>query len=1117
MKYFSLFWLVGCTTVAVAQTPAVPDTLTGCGVTTSFMEKNIDPQLLQTMNAQWQAYSKQNKATGRLSADDPVLVVPVMFHIAHKGEGVGSGSNVSEGQIQTALATLNNAFRARGKFASGNDTRIEFVLANCSGIDRADASGVPNFLSQGVIVSDGNQQQQVKALFGTYSDKFVNVYVCPTITGAGGFANFGGDMFIPVYIFSKSGSNYSTSQTFAHEMGHSLFLNHTFAGDNSCIGCSFDNVVCPINDNPTFNGDQVADTPPHRVFDVGYNSSPAAINTCTGEPFGIGLVKNHMAYYNNPDRFTPGQIARMRFYLENYLTKWLNSDAIPTPNDQLSLSSVPSLVCANSSVAMGYSNNSGSGNPVFLIQKGDDVVQYVEVADGLANFTFPVNYFNVSNYGVNLPSGNDYSIRLVAGCNSKSSAAIQYSNVSTYQASVVGADGQPLPNINTLTDGSINLCNSSSLTLKARLTYTQNGSQYMVPESELSGLNFQWTLNGGNLPSATGSSYALSGTSGTYRYTLTAPGCVSQSAASYGVTANFNQTPYALTSDLDDGRIPVKTQCAGNSLKLYSTYVSNNAAYKWYKDGVLMTSETGRILVVGSTGNYKVVPSDGSCYIESNGNREVAINFGNSLENYIRQPTDSLVCDAYVYLYTSGWAEGLSYQWLRNGVEISSAYQNFYSTNQEGVYSMRLRQGSCTSVSNAVRLYKSDKEQKPVISAPSAFASGLSYYISIRNPNNNLQWYKDGNLIQDAYNSNLKISTSGVYTVRKGYSDCAIDSDPIMADFGNSLSATILAQDSVRTLCNGNSATAVLYLDGRFFENFSSLSFRWTKDGVDLPSSNFYADKSYFYAYEDGVYRIRVSNGSSSGLSNPISVSSVSSRTVRLTVAESARSACEGNLTKLRFPQTSVNNPSLIWQRDGVTIPNQHQLELIALQSGSYTATYQGDGCTITTEPLPVIIGSEATSATLSGDYAIRTGETANLLISASAELNYFFKLSDGTEYTGQGATILIPKSPNLSTTYTLLSYGTHCGLGNASGTARIEVTKCAEGVVNYSLGSGFWDAPYLWSCGSVPTVLDPVRISSSHDVSLPNYISLKAKSLELQGNILYNQYYPNATIQIGK
>jgi len=1099
MKYTVLLLLTVLTLQAAAQTP---DSLTRCGVNSAFMEKNIDLELLHQMQIQWEDYAQHSKSNGRLSGDDPVLVVPVMFHIAHRGESVGFGSNVSESQIQAALANLNNIFRARGNYAAGNDTRIEFVLANCSGIDRADASGVSNFSAQGVIWTDYNQQQQVRALFGTYQDKVVNIYVSHAISGAGGFASYGGDMFILASEFPRVSSSNAKSLTFAHEMGHCLFLSHTFEGDNSCLGCANDNIVCPANDNPLTEGDQVADTPPHRVFDLNYNTPANANNTCTGQPFSEGLVRNHMAYYTNADRFTPGQVTRMRFFLENYLTRWLTSDAIPTPNNQLSLSSVPSSVCANSNVTVGYVNNSGSPNPVLLVQKGDDVVHYADASDGLINFTFPAYYFNVNPATGILPSGNDYRVRLVAGCNSTLSNTFQYNNVPAYTASIVGPDGEPLPNTNTKTDGSVTLCSGSSLTLKARLTYTQNGIEYRVSGPELADLDFQWSLNGNNLPNATGSSYTVNGQQGTYRYTVAKSGCTNQGITSYGILVDFNPTSYAGTSDFDNGKIPLKTQCTGSTLKLYSTYISNTATYKWYKDEVLLAGETGRTLLAGSSGTYKVVPSDGSCPFVMPGNKGIAITIGNALENYIRPPVDSLLCNTYTYLFSVGWAEGLSYQWLRNGAEIPNAYLSSFGTNQEGVYSLRLRQGNCESVSNAVRLYQSDKEQKPIILAPKDFGNGVSYYISMSNPNNNQQWYKDGQSIPGAYNSNLKISTSGVYTVRKGYGTCTVESDPLTVNFGNDLAPTILGEDSVRLVCNNLSTSTFLRFDGSFIENGSGLSYRWMKDGTDLPLYNYYADKPFLQTYEDGVYRLRVSNSYSSGISNPITVSSVNHQTVRLAAETGLQSACTGNVIKLNFPMTSLIDPFLIWKRDDTPIPNQHQTELTVLQSGTYTAFYQGDGCTITTDAIDVRIDSDRVSATLSGDYTIRAGESANLTLHTATGFNYFFKLSDGSEYVGGENTMLIPKSPNLSTPYAITSFGTHCGLGNISGMAQIDVTKCPVDAVNYTLTSGFWDTASNWSCGSVPTALDPVRISPSHTIHLSPYYEAKSKSIELQGQL---------------
>ncbi len=1129
MKYLSLLLLTGWATLAAAQNPTVPDTLLPCGVTSSFMEKNIDPQLLQQMNAQWEAYSKQSKANGRLSADDPVLMVPVMFHIAHRGEAVGSGSNLSEGRIQAALATLNTIYRARGKYAAANDTRIEFVLANCSGIDRADASGVPNFLSKGVIYTDGNQQQQIKALFGTYQDKVLNIYVSHAILDASGFAYYGGDLFITAGEFPRADGLYATARIFAHEVGHSLFLYHTFQGDKSCSGCPPENVICPVNTNPLTDGDQVADTSPHRVQDLGFNTLPTAINPCTDTPFGLEMVKNHMAYGTNADRFTPGQIARMRFYLENYLSRWIHSDAIPTPNNQLSFSTVPTSVCANSSVTVGFNNNSGSANPVLLIQKGEDVVQYVDVSTNPVSFTFPESIFGSIYF--NLTSGNDYRIRAVAGCNSQLSQTIQVTNGAIFAAHVVDVDNQLLPNTDDDKNVSLSLCPGSLLTLKARLTNLQDNLEIPLPEADLANFTFQWTLDGAPVTGATGASHAADG-NGTYRYNVTSSLCTSQSKTSKSATLSSSALASSSTSGAYGGRQPLERQCLGSVVPLYSTYASNSASYTWYKDGVMMPGETSRILLAGNTGTYRVITGDGSCAFSIPGNDGVALSFSNVLENRIStimqqesrvfELKDSLVCRDFFFIYSQDkvfhsnerakWAEGLSYQWLRNGAEIQSANGLYYGTSSEGIYSLKIRQGACESVSNSKSFYKSDKAQKPIILAPPSFANGVAYYLRVEYPQNQ-QWFKDDQPMENR-DDRLLITTPGVYKVRKSFYNCAIDSDPVVVSFGNTLSPIISARDSVRLVCENFSSPSMLYLDQKFIQSTSGFSFRWMKDGIDLPLSDPYADKDTILIAQDGVYQLRVSNGLASGISNPITVSSTSNQSVQLSVLNEQRTSCNGTSIRLTFPPTSITNLVLNWKKDGITIPDQHNPWLNALQTGTYTASYLDNGCSITSEPIQLTVGGPLALATLSGSRAVRAGASANLLLTSTAQPPYYYKLSDGSEYYPQTNPHTSVKSPAASTTYTLVNFGTPCGLGNTSGVAQIDVTNCPIGVVNYTLSSGSWDTASNWSCGSVPTVLDPVRISSLHTIHLSPTYEAKSKSIELSGKM---QQDTNTSLRIGQ
>ena len=85
-------------------------------------------------------------------------VLPVVVHIMHAGAALGTGSNVSDSQVISAIDALNADFR--GEFG-GADIDIEFALAvrdpegnPTTGIVRTDVSEViPSFSSTGMVTS----------------------------------------------------------------------------------------------------------------------------------------------------------------------------------------------------------------------------------------------------------------------------------------------------------------------------------------------------------------------------------------------------------------------------------------------------------------------------------------------------------------------------------------------------------------------------------------------------------------------------------------------------------------------------------------------------------------------------------------------------------------------------------------------------------------------------------------------------------------------------------------------------------------------------------------------------------------------------------------------------
>mgnify|MGYP003657238790 FL=1 len=93
----------------------------------------------------------------------PVLTIPVVVHVIHNGDAVGSGENISDAQVISQITVLNEDFRKMlgtngyNTDPVGADVEIEFCLAvvdptgaPTNGIDRVNY-GVAQFASTGAV------------------------------------------------------------------------------------------------------------------------------------------------------------------------------------------------------------------------------------------------------------------------------------------------------------------------------------------------------------------------------------------------------------------------------------------------------------------------------------------------------------------------------------------------------------------------------------------------------------------------------------------------------------------------------------------------------------------------------------------------------------------------------------------------------------------------------------------------------------------------------------------------------------------------------------------------------------------------------------------------------
>ncbi|MCE3295944.1 MAG: hypothetical protein K0R65_1658 [Crocinitomicaceae bacterium] len=259
-----------------------------------------------------------------------VKTIPIVVHVIHTGQSVGTGANISDAQIQSAIDNMNDAYRNMAPY-TGVDTEIEFCLAQrdpngnpSTGIVRVSGTGVTNYSTQGIISSN---EQAVKNLSKWDNTRYYNFWIVTEIDNNGGGSGTQGYAYFPgagpavdgaVMLYNAFGydptgvlgynlkSYTNMNVTAVHEMGHALNLYHTFEGDDGGAQCPTGN-LCGSD-----LGDCCADTPPHRNSNSGCVSDATA-NACQAGTTAGDYQHNFMDYSSDDcqTEFTANQTTRM--------------------------------------------------------------------------------------------------------------------------------------------------------------------------------------------------------------------------------------------------------------------------------------------------------------------------------------------------------------------------------------------------------------------------------------------------------------------------------------------------------------------------------------------------------------------------------------------------------------------------------------------------------------------------------------------------------------------------------------------------------------------------------------------------------------------------------------
>lgn len=326
-----------------------------CG-TVSYIQKLKNAGVIRETDAQFEQWLQNKKALRKQVLDAGGRVqtttyqIPVVVHVVHNGEPVGTGSNIPDAQIISQIKVLNDDFQRLNADAVNTPAEfqpvagslsIEFILA------KQDPHGVA---TTGIVRVQGsksswsiNDNYDLKATSYWPADDYMNIWVCnlqdylgytqfpasSTLQGlddASNNAQTDGVVIGYPYFGTVDAGNfnlaarYDKGRTVTHEVGHFFGLRHIWGDIDNCGGTDY------VDDTPNQNGNS-----------SGCPSS--AQPSCT--PGIDRMYQNYMDYTDDVcmNLYTKGQFDRMVTVLANSpRRKTLSAshglaEPTPIPND----------------------------------------------------------------------------------------------------------------------------------------------------------------------------------------------------------------------------------------------------------------------------------------------------------------------------------------------------------------------------------------------------------------------------------------------------------------------------------------------------------------------------------------------------------------------------------------------------------------------------------------------------------------------------------------------------------------------------------------------------------------------------------------------------------------
>ena len=313
------------------------------------------------------------------------------------------------------------------------------------------------------------------------------------------------------------------------------------------------------------------------------------------------------------------------------------------------------------------------------------------------------------------------------------SNGVAFTPTTTQTYTVTGTNANGCQNTDQITV-TVNVLPAPTVVANGTAPYCP-GTNVVLSTTAIAGYTYQWYFGQNIINGAVSASYTVT-TAGTYSVKVTAPG---------GCFATSNSIMVSYLNPTITAQGPTNI-CQGGSVVL-QTASGTGFQYTWMKNGMsMLNASNNATFTATSPGTYTVkIVTPSGCVMYSNPitvsflvNPTASINASGSL---------NICAGSSVTLSAANNANAVTYQWRKNGINISGATAQTYVVTQSGTYTVVIANQACPStsavVSNSLTV-QVFPVPNPIISATATVVTpGVSVTLSTANGvGNTYQWYK---------------------------------------------------------------------------------------------------------------------------------------------------------------------------------------------------------------------------------------------------------------------------------------------------------------------------------------------------------------------------------------